>query len=83
MCAMKNATFPGATHQPSDRGAIIEDFRSFVAAQSFPCVGAKSALASRIASSLKFAIGSDRMKARTFFETAWRVSLPGHPDPGE
>ena len=27
-----------------DRGALIEDFCSFVAARSFPCVGAKSAL---------------------------------------
>jgi uncharacterized protein len=28
----------------SERGALIEGFRSFVSAQSFPCVGAKSAL---------------------------------------
>jgi FPC/CPF motif-containing protein YcgG len=32
------------TPPTADRGALIEDFRSFVAHPAFPCVGAKSAL---------------------------------------
>jgi uncharacterized protein len=41
--AMTNAKLPHAT-QASDGPALINDFRSFVADPSFPCVGAKSAL---------------------------------------
>jgi len=29
---------------PRDRGALVEEFRAFVAGRQFPCVGAKSAL---------------------------------------
>jgi hypothetical protein len=40
---MTNAKLSIPTQAPS-RGVLIEDFSSFVAAQSFPCIGAKSAL---------------------------------------
>jgi FPC/CPF motif-containing protein YcgG len=40
---MTNAKLPGPTQAPS-RAVLIEDFSSFVAARSFPCIGAKSAL---------------------------------------
>jgi FPC/CPF motif-containing protein YcgG len=33
-----------STAQPSSRGALIEEFRSYVTRPSFPCVGGKSAL---------------------------------------
>src|SRR3984957_3478902 len=40
---MTNAQLRRTAQEPS-RGALIEGFRSFVASQSFPCVGGKSAL---------------------------------------
>lgn len=81
MCAMKNATFPGATHQSSDRGAIIEGFRSYVAAQSFPCVGAKSALArNRIEFEVCNRLGSDE-STHILRDSLARFSA-GHPEPG-
>ncbi len=69
------------TPRPPDRAALIEDFRTFLADPSFPCVGAKSALkrervefevCDRLGSSASAAILRDRL-AR--FSTR-------HPDPG-
>ena len=64
-----------------DRGALIEDFCSFVAARSFPCVGAKSALNRK---RLEFEV-CDRLVSSDSAEVL-RDGLAHfsarHPDPG-
>jgi uncharacterized protein len=78
---MKNATLPCAMQQTSDRGAIIEGFRAFVAAQSFPCVGAKSALSrNRIEFEVCNRLGSDE-STHILRDSLARFSAR-HPDPG-
>lgn len=78
---MKNATHPRATQQTSDRGTLIEGFRSFVAAQSFPCVGAKSALSrNRIEFQVCNRLGSDE-STHVIRDNLVRFSAR-HPDPG-
>jgi uncharacterized protein len=79
---MKNATLPRTKQLTSDRGAIIEGFRSFVAAQSFPCVGAKSALSrNRIEFEVCDRLGSDE-STHILRDSLVRFSAR-HPDPGD
>jgi FPC/CPF motif-containing protein YcgG len=64
-----------------DRGALIEEFRSFVAAPSFPCVGAKSALTrKRIEFEVCDRLGSSD-SAEILRDRLARFSAR-HPDPG-
>jgi FPC/CPF motif-containing protein YcgG len=67
--------------RPADRGALIEDFRSFVDTRDFPCVGAKSALHRE---RIEFEI-CDRLGAAESAQTL-RAGLERfsarHPDPG-
>jgi hypothetical protein len=77
---MTNAKLPRST-QPSDRGALIEDFRTFVANESFPCVGAKSALnRDRIEFEVCDRLGSSE-SAEVLRDSLTRYSAL-HPDPG-
>jgi FPC/CPF motif-containing protein YcgG len=67
--------------QESDRNALIEDFRSFVTAPAFPCVGAKSALKrERMVFEVCDRLGSRRSAERLRNGLA-RFSA-AHPDPG-
>ena len=67
--------------QVSDRDALIEDFRSFVAAQSFPCVAAKSALhRERIEFEVCDGLGSSD-SAEVLRDSLAHFSAR-HPDPG-
>jgi uncharacterized protein len=69
------------TLQEPSRGALIEDFRSFVAAASFPCVGAKSALQrERIEFAVCERLGSSG-SAQLLRERLARFSAR-YPDPG-
>src|ERR1700748_3747692 len=66
---------------PSDRGTLIEDFRSFVADPCFPCVGAKSALKrDRIEFEVCERLGSSHC-AEGLRDSLARFSAR-HPDPG-
>jgi FPC/CPF motif-containing protein YcgG len=66
---------------PSDRGTLIEDFRSFVADPCFPCVGAKSALKrDRIEFEVCERLGSSHC-AEVLRDSLARFSAR-HPDPG-
>jgi uncharacterized protein len=77
---MANLKLP-PTPRGSDRGALIEDFRSFVAAQSFPCVGAKSALnRDRIEFEVCDRLGTSD-SAEVLRDSLARFSAR-HPDPG-
>ena len=77
---MTNAKLPRKP-QPSDRGALIEDFRSFVAVPSFPCVGAKSALQrERIEFEVCDRLGSSE-SAKILRDRLARF-CERHPDPG-
>jgi uncharacterized protein len=67
--------------QGLDHGALIEHFRSFVAAPLFPCVGAKSALSRR---RIEFEV-CDRLGTRDSAEILCRGLArfsARHPDPG-
>jgi FPC/CPF motif-containing protein YcgG len=67
--------------QEIDRGALIEDFRSFVAAPAFPCVGAKSALnRERMVFEVCDRLGS-RDSAKMLRNGLARFSA-SHPEPG-
>src|ERR1700744_2378074 len=77
---MTNPKLPRTTRS-SEYGALIEDFRSFVAAQSFPCVGAKSALKrERIVFEVCDRLGSSG-SAEVLRDRLARFSAR-HPDPG-
>jgi FPC/CPF motif-containing protein YcgG len=77
---MNNVELARAT-APSDRSALIEDFCSFVAAPSFPCVGAKSALnRHRIDFEVCDRLGSSGC-AEVLRDSLTRFSAR-HPDPG-
>jgi FPC/CPF motif-containing protein YcgG len=77
---MTNPKLPRTTRSSED-GALIEDFRSFVAAQSFPCVGAKSALKrERIEFEVCDRLGSSG-SAEVLRDRLARFSAR-HPDPG-
>jgi len=77
---MTDAKHPRTT-QASPRGALIENFRSFVADQSFPCVGAKSALSrDRIEFEVCDRLGSSH-SAQVLRASLARFSAR-HPDPG-
>jgi len=77
---MNNAK-PALTLLESNRSALIEDFRSFVAAPSFPCVGAKSALTrQRLEFEVCDSLGSSA-SADVLRESLARFS-ERHPDPG-
>ena len=63
-------------------GTLIDDFRSFVADQAFPCVGAKSALSrGRIEFQICERLGSSD-SARVLRDSLERFSAC-HPDPGD
>jgi FPC/CPF motif-containing protein YcgG len=67
--------------QVSSRGLLIEDFRSFVTAQSFPCVGAKSALQrERIEFEVCDRLGSSDSAA--VIRDGLALFSARHPDPG-
>jgi hypothetical protein len=77
---MTNTKLPYTT-QASSRGLLIEDFRSFVAAQSFPCVGAKSALhRERIEFEVCDRLGSSDSAA--VIRDGLALFSARHPDPG-
>ena len=77
---MTNATLL-RTAEPSYRGALIADFRSYVAAQSFPCVGAKSALnQERIEFEVCDRLGSSG--SAEILRDSLALFSARHPDPG-
>jgi uncharacterized protein len=67
--------------QKANRGALIEEFRSFLAVKSFPCVGAKSAL-QRDRMSFEVCDGFGTRKSAELLRIGLENFSAHHPDPG-